>query len=97
MPGTEWLQVFQTLGIPVGVMLMMAYAMKRIAEWFAPQVVELLKAHREFLASMQQTQQKIGETIENHDRTKMSKLEEIHGDVRDTKDGVYKIISVGQR
>lgn len=93
MPGTEWLTVFQTLGIPVGIMLMMAYAFKRLAEWFAPQITELLKAHRDFLTAMQTTQEKIGETIEIHDRTKMSKLDDIHGDVKVTKDGVMKLIS----
>ena len=97
MPGTDWLQIFQTLGVPVGVMLMMAYGLKRVAEWLAPQFTELLKAHRDFLAAMQVTQQKISETIENHDRTKMAKLEDIHADVRDTKDGVFKMINVGQR
>lgn len=97
MPGTEWLSIFQTLGIPVGVMLMMAYGLKRVAEWLAPQFTELLRAHRDFLAAMQVTQQKIGETIESHDRTKMAKLEDIHDDVKETKNGVFKIINAGPR
>lgn len=73
----EWTRIVQSLGVPVAVMLGMAYALARVARWGAPRLDDLAEAHKLFLAQTVTNQQSMRGLLEqNHER-----LEEVHAGV----------------
>lgn len=54
---SEWLQITQTLGMPVAMMAAMGYALWRAARWAAPEISAYLRDTRATQAGIERTLQ----------------------------------------
>lgn len=54
---SEWLQITQTLGVPVAMMAAMGYALWRAARWAAPEISAYLRDTRATQAGIERTLQ----------------------------------------
>ncbi len=68
--GEPWIDSFiavaDRLGVPVAFLLIIAFAIWRVAKWVAPRADELISRHFKFMDGVVATQIKLQETIEEH-------------------------------
>lgn len=65
------IEIFKSLGIPVGVMLLMLFAGWRAAKWLAPRADKIIESHTEFVKRTADSVVGIS-----------TRLDDIHNDIR---------------
>lgn len=73
----EWLQITQTLGVPVAVMAAMGYALWRAARWAAPEISAYLRETRATQAGIERTLQALLSSGEARAAQQLDRLEDI--------------------
>ncbi|MCL6504173.1 MAG: hypothetical protein K6T86_15935 [Pirellulales bacterium] len=74
---SEWLQITQTLGVPVAVMGAMAYALWRAARWAAPEISAYLRETRATQVGIERTLQALLASGEARAAQQLDRLEDI--------------------
>lgn len=86
---TEWVQVIQSVGVPVAILIAMGLGIWRAFNWAAPIGHDLAKRHSSLVEKLEtyldRTSEMLGtqsKHLEEQHQNKLLKLNEIHTDVR---------------
>jgi hypothetical protein len=87
----EWLQITQTLGVPVAVMAAMGYALWRAARWAAPEISAFLRDTRATQAGIERTLQALLATGEARAAQQLDRLDGIGEGVARVEDKLDRV------